>query len=74
MENFEDKIYVLNEKRENLRGENDGQISLKRYVKLESQTDPGFFRWLFDYNFEEDFDQSLTAEQKKVFEQWLDSL
>jgi hypothetical protein len=74
MENFEDKIYILNEKRENLRSENGRQISLKEYVEMESQTDPDFFRWLFDEPFREDYDLSLTDQQRTEFQTWLNSL
>jgi hypothetical protein len=74
MENFEDKIYILNEKRENLSNENNNQISLKEYVEIESQTDPDFFRSLFDINFKEDYNLSLNDQQRTVFQSWLNTL
>jgi hypothetical protein len=74
MENFENKIYILNEKRENLSNENNKQISLKEYVEIESQTDPNFYRWLFEMNFAEDYDLSLSDQQRMEVQEWMNSL
>lgn len=62
MKNLDNKIQVLNENR--------GEVSLYEYVIAESQSDPNFFRFLFDADLEKDFDSSLTDEQKEEFENW----
>lgn len=63
MKNLEYKIQILNE--------NKGENSLYEYVVAESQSDPGFFRWLFDEEFQNDFDSSLDEDQKAEFESFL---
>ena len=52
----------------------ESNMSAKEYVQSESQNDPNFFRWLFDKDFEKDFDSSLTEEEKKEFNEFLESL
>lgn len=47
---------------------NPADISFKEYVERESQNDPNFFRFLF----EDDFDFSLTDEQREEFEEFLE--
>jgi hypothetical protein len=66
MKNLENKIKILNE--------NKGENSLSEYIELSASSDNNFFRWLFDEEFEQDFDISLTNEQKKEFEMWLTSM
>jgi hypothetical protein len=66
MKNLNSKIQVLNENR--------GENSLYEYVSNESQSDPNFYRWLFDEEFDNDFDASLTEEQKEQFATWLEEL
>jgi len=66
MKNLEEKIKILNQNRlEN---------SLYDYVYCESQSDPNFFRWLFEESFDNDFDSSLNDEQKEEFKNWLEEL
>jgi subtilase family serine protease len=66
MKNLDNKIQILNKNR------NDQ--SLYDYVNTESQSDPNFFRWLFDEEFNNDFDSSMSEEQKREFELWLETL
>jgi len=66
MTNLESKLQVLNENR--------GDIELKEYVEANAQSDPNFFRWLFSEEFANDFDQSLSDEQKEEYQTWLSSL
>ena len=51
---------------------NPADISFKKYVERESQNDPNFFRFLFEEEFEDDFDFSLTDEQREEFEEILE--
>jgi len=66
MKNLENKIKSLNENR--------GEISLYEYVYAESQSDPNFFRWLFDEEFDNDFDSSLSDDQTAEFNTWLEEI
>lgn len=51
---------------------NPANISFKKYVERESQNDPNFFRFLFEEEIEDDFDFSLTDEQREQFEEFLE--
>lgn len=66
MKNLENKIQALNANR--------GEISLYEYVNAESQSDPNFFRWLFDEEFDNDFDSSMSDDQKAEFNTWLEEI
>lgn len=66
MKNLEEKIKILNQDR--------GENSLYEYVYCESQGDPNFFRWLFEEEFDNDFDSSLSDEQREQFKIWLETL
>ncbi len=66
MKNLEEKIKILNQNR--------GENSLYEYVYCESQGDPNFFRWLFEEEFNEDFDLSLSDEQREQFKNWVEKL
>lgn len=59
----DNKIRVL---RENYKNE-ESDISFVEYVKLCSESDPGFFRWLFDDDDLEDFDECDHAEEWEQF-------
>lgn len=52
----------------------DKSQTFREYVDCESQSDPGFFRWLFDEEFKNDFDSDLTEEQKDLFQIFLNSI
>jgi len=48
--------------------------SITEYIKMESESDPGFFRWFFNKDFKDDFDRSLTDIQKNEFEKFINSV
>lgn len=52
----------------------EGYITFREYVEFESDSDPGFFAWLFDDSDIDDFGKNLTSEQKEMFEDFLNSL
>lgn len=54
--------------------EEERQLTLREYVEIESENDPNFFRWFFDEELDEDFDSSLTDEQKEEFKEFLSTL
>lgn len=66
MKNLENKLQVLNENR--------GDVELREYVEANAQSDPNFFRWLFDEEFDNDFDSSLTDSQKEEYTSFVNSL
>lgn len=51
--------------------ENTTDMTFAEYVSSESNSDPNFFRWLFNEEFENDFDSDLTDEQKETFNNFL---
>ncbi len=55
MKNLETKIKILNENR--------GNMSLYYYICSQEENDPNFYRWIFDEDFAEDFDNSLSNDQ-----------
>lgn len=72
------KVQILREQyneycENSIDGQGDG-MSFREYVGREADNDPGFFRWLFDDDELEDFDDGLTQEQKKEFNEWLSTL
>ncbi len=66
MKNLEEKLKVLNERKENL--------DLREFIEQEATNDPNFFRWLFDEEFEKDFAESLTDEQEEEFAVFMDDI
>ncbi|WP_036790480.1 hypothetical protein [Porphyromonas canoris] len=66
------KIKILKENYE--KQTNTHEVSLKEYIELEAQSDSNFFRFLFDEDFEQDFDTSLTDEQKEKYERFLNKI
>lgn len=66
MKNLENKLQILNENR--------GDVELREYVINSAQSDPNFFRWLFGEDFENDFDSSMTDEQKEEYQNWIETL
>ena len=65
MKNKEFKIQILEE---NLK-ESGENISLKEYTDLSSQSEPGFFRWLFDTE-----GPDFECPDKEEYENFLDEL
>ncbi len=74
--NNEYALQVLQENYENYRknGEADDPTTLREYVVAQSETDPGFFRWLFNSEDVADFGTNLTDEQKEEYRDFLDIL
>lgn len=70
MKNFEQQLLILTE---NFKQGAAGS-TLKEYVLSEANSDPNFYRWLFGADLEQDFDTSLTDEQKSEFQSFLNSL
>jgi hypothetical protein len=48
--------------------------TLREYVERSADSDPGFFRWLFDEDLRNDFDTSLSDEQRAAWEEFRESL
>ncbi len=53
-------------------GEPGDTTTLREYVESQADSDPGFFRWLFNDDNIEDFGTSLTEEQKEEYQKFLD--
>jgi succinate dehydrogenase flavin-adding protein (antitoxin of CptAB toxin-antitoxin module) len=58
--------------KENLR-ESNGD-NLKEYVEIAAENDHNFFRWLFCENLENDFDMSLSEEQREEYNSFIQTL
>ena len=70
--NAEDKLQDLKEKyADYLRSGKDYNTDLREYVESEADSDPNFFRWLFNDDNLEDF-ADLDNEQKEEYEKFLD--
>ena len=66
MKNLDNAIQILNENR--------GNVELREYVELSAQSDPNFFRWLFGEKFDNDFDSSMSDDQKEEYKNWIETL
>ena len=60
--------------RENFEALNDSTMSFAEYVKLESESDPNFFRFFFNKEFDNDFNLDLSEEQEEEFVNFLNNL
>ena len=63
----------LQQLEENYRA-SESEMSFREYVEAESNNDPNFFAWLFDEAFEEDFDMSLSDDQRVEFVEFMSNL
>ena len=63
MKNVNYKMQVLQEEY----AQDVSNISFKEFVKLSSESDPGFFRWLFDDDELSDFDEGSHTEEWEDF-------
>lgn len=70
MINLEYKLQILKENYKN----SGSDLTLKEYVEMEAEFDPNFFRWLFDEDFDNDFNSSLSADQKEEYQNFLNNL
>jgi hypothetical protein len=66
IKNLENKLQVFNEQR--------GETDLREYVEACAESDPNFFRWLFDAELDNDFNMSLTDEQREAYNELIKSL
>lgn len=48
--------------------------TFREYAELESESDPDFFRWLFDDGDISDFGTNLAAARREEFMDWLEEL
>ncbi|MBU2527567.1 MAG: hypothetical protein KKC03_13300 [Bacteroidetes bacterium] len=44
------------------------------FVEAQAEYDPCFYRWFFDKDLKEDFDTSLTDDQRHSFDDFIQSL
>lgn len=56
------KIKILQEN-----ANHQGNISLKEFVVSQAESDPNFFRWLFDEDFKHDFSNVLSNKQRDEY-------
>ena len=59
---------------ENYNQADNGSMTLKEYAEREADNDPNFFRWLFGYNLEQDFDLSMSEDEKREYQDFLNEL
>lgn len=52
----------------------EGDITFREYVVCESQSDPGFFRWLFCDSNIDDFGDGISTEEKDMYDEFLGNL
>jgi hypothetical protein len=72
MINKDHKLQIL---KENYNAEEGNKkMTLKEFVAHGAANDPNFFRWLFDAELDNDFDSSMSDEQRKEYEQFLNEL
>lgn len=73
--NKEYALQVLKENYDNYRrhGDLDDPTTLREYVETQAESDPGFFRWLFNNDDLDDF-ANLTDEQAEEYQNFLDEL
>ena len=64
------KIQIL---KENFKNDESG-ITMKEYVEHCANSDPNFFRWLFDKEFDNDFSSSLNEEERESYSSFINEL
>jgi hypothetical protein len=72
MKKTEHKLQVLTENYN--AEESNKQMTLKEFVEYNASNDPNFYRWLLDADLNNDFDMSLTDDQKDEYRQFLSTL
>jgi hypothetical protein len=70
MKNETSKRQILSE---NFKALDNKEILMRDFIEMSAANDPNFFRWLFDAEFEEDFDSSLSTDQKIEYQDFIDS-
>ena len=63
MKNVNYKIQILQEQY----AQDESNVTFSEFVKLTSESDPGFFRWLFDDDELSDFDEGSHTEEWEDF-------
>ena len=73
--NKEYALQMLKENYDNYRrnGDPNDITPLREYVETQAETDPGYFRWLFNNDDLDDF-ADLTDEQVEEYQSFLDEL
>ena len=79
MKNLENKLQILNERLSEANqvledSANSNDYTLQEYIESEADSDPNFFRFLFSEDFDNDFDMSLTDNQREEYKEFLNSL
>lgn len=74
MKNKNYKVQVLTENYSNYIENSDDNITLREYVEREAESDPNFFRWLFDDGELGDFDFGLSDEQREEYREFIEEL
>lgn len=52
-------------------GDLDDSTTIREYVEAQGDSDPGFFRWLFNSDDIEDFGTNLTDDLKQAYNDFL---
>lgn len=73
MKNKDYKKQVLIENYSNY-AEGKSDITLHEYVEHEAESDPNFFRWLFDDGDLGDFDFGLSDKQREEYKDFIEEL
>ena len=73
--NKEYALQMLKENYDNYRrnGDPNDITTLREYVETQAESDPGFFRWLFNNDDLDDF-TDLSDEQKEEYQNFLNEL
>lgn len=74
MKNISYKVQVLTENYNNYIENGDDNITLREYVECEAESDPNFFRWLFDDDGLGDFNFGLSDEQREEYRNFIENL
>lgn len=67
MKNFEHQLKILKENFSKV----EQYESLKEYIETAASNDPNFYRCFFGAELEQDFDTSLSDEQRLQFQEFL---
>lgn len=71
MKNKDYKEQVLRELYDNYIKNGSDDITLREYVDREADSDPNFYRWLFDDDDLGDFNFGLSDEQRKEYRDFI---
>lgn len=74
MKNRDYKEQILRENYDEYIQNGSDDITLREYVEREADSDPNFFRWLFDDGDLGDFDFGLSDEQRDEYRDFIEEL